>query len=198
VTLVELLVVMALLMIVLAATLAVLQSTSRQETASQRYSAEIQDARAGLERLMHDLRQTTRVTSAGPSYVRFVLPGTTTYLVQYQCDIPQPNFAGYTQCTRVQAALAANVDPTSVALPAGSTGAPIVQRVENGTSVFTYQSTDSNGNVITGAAAGEAPTWVEATVRVPASGDAPAALAVMHHATVLNSGAYLRNTDLGT
>jgi type II secretory pathway pseudopilin PulG len=195
VTLIELLVVMVMLLIVVAATLTVLQRTSRQESASQQYSAEIQDARAGLERMMRDIRGTTRVTSADSSYVRFVLQGTTNYVVQYECDIQQPG-TQYTECTRVQAVLGANVDPATVSLPAGSTGIPIVLRVTNGSSVFAYQSS-SGGTVITGAAAAENPTWVEATIKVPASGGLPSSLATIKHLTVLNSGAYLRNADLG-
>jgi type II secretory pathway pseudopilin PulG len=199
----ELLVSSAMLVFVIGAAMTLLIASMHGENTDRQFAQEIQDAQVGLARIMRDVSQANRIVLATTSTVRFVLPGATDYVVQYECDVAQPG-TSFTQCTRVRAVLAANADPNAVTLPAASSGAPVVQRVTNGTTVFAYQApnqagTDATGQPVDAAGVPLPPTYVEGKVVVPAAGmSAGTRLSQMSHTTVLSSGTYLRNADVGS
>jgi type II secretory pathway pseudopilin PulG len=199
----ELLVAAAMLVFVIGAAMTALVGSMRSESTGRQFAQEIQDAQAGLARIMREVSQANRIVVATASTVRFVLPGATDYVVQYQCDVPQPG-TSFRQCTRVRAVLPPNSDPNSITMPAASSGAPIVQRVTNGTTVFAYQApnqagTDSAGQPVDANGAPIPPTYVDGKIAVPAAGtSAGTPLSQMSHTTVLSSGTYLRNADVGS
>jgi Tfp pilus assembly protein PilV len=211
VTLLEMLIASAMLLVVLTAVFAVMLRTMRSENTSQQFSQEIQTAETGLARMMREVRQSTRVVQASANTIRFVLPGTTDHVVQYECDVAQSG-GTFRQCTRVQAVLAANADPNAVTMPAASTGIQLIQNLTNGTitagsdanAVFHYQAPgqagiDAAGQPVDANGAPLAPTYVQGKIIVPAAGDlAGKRLAQMSHNTVLSSGAYLRSADIGS
>jgi Tfp pilus assembly protein PilV len=211
VTLIELLVASGMLLLVLTGILSVLTRSLRTENAGRQFAHEIQDAQTGLARMAREIRQADSIVLASATTIRFVLPGATAYVVQYECDVPQTGTT-FTQCMRTKAVLGANVDPNSVSMPAATTGAPTVLRVTNGAitsgadpnAVFHYQAPgqagiDSTGQPVDANGAPIPPTYVEARVSVPSAGkNAGTPLAEMSHTTVLSSGAYLRNADIGS
>jgi Tfp pilus assembly protein PilW len=200
-TLIEILVASTMLLALLTGVLAVLISAMHSENTSQDFSQEIEDAQTGVARMLHDVRQADRVLIATRTTIRFVKAGSTETVTQYECDVPKTG-TPFTRCTRVQAPLPAGQDPNAVSLPAATTGAPVVERVTNGSSVFSYTApgqagTDSAGQPVDSSGAPLAPTYVDAQIAVPSAGElAGSRLAQMTHTTVLSSGAYLRNADL--
>jgi type II secretory pathway pseudopilin PulG len=210
-TLPELLISASVLLFVVGGAMGVLIASMHTENTDRQFSQEIQDAQVGLARMMREIRQTNRVVLASANTIRFVLPGATDYVVQYECDVAQAGTA-FRQCTRVRAALPPNGDPNSVTLPAATTGAPILQRLTNGAitsgtdpnAVFHYSSpdqagTDATGQPVDANGAPVPPTYVQGQAIVPAAGvSAGTRLAQMAHTTALSSGAYLRNVDIGS
>ena len=212
-SLVELLVVISMLIAVLGAAMTLLIGALHSENAGRQYAGEIQDSQAGMSRMMQDIRQADRIVLATANTIRFVLPGSTSdSVVQYECDVTMPGATSYQECTRVSATLPANADPNSITLPAASTGIPIVFRLTNGTitsgtnanAVFHYSSpdqagVDSTGQPVDASGAPVPPLYVEGKAIVPAAGEtAGTHLAQLSHNTVLSSGAYLRNADVGS
>ncbi|MCW3065979.1 MAG: hypothetical protein JWN32_3151 [Solirubrobacterales bacterium] len=211
VSLVELLVTSGMMLLVVAAIVGVLSRSLRTENAGRQFAAEVQDAQVGLARMAREIRQANQVVLATANTVRFVLPGATDYVVQYECDVPQAGTT-FTRCTRTAAVLGPNVDPNAVSVPAAATGAPTVLRLTNGAitsgadqnAVFHYQAPgqagiDSTGQPVDANGAPIPPRYVEAKIIVPAAGrNAGTRLAEMSHTTVLSSGAYLRNADVGS
>jgi Tfp pilus assembly protein PilV len=211
VSLIELLVTSGMLLLVLTAIMGVLSRSLRTENAGRQFAQEVQDAQVGLARMVREIRQANQIVLATANTVRFVLPGPTDYVVQYECDVPQAGTT-FSKCMRTRAVLGVNVDPSSVSVPAASSGAPTVLRVTNGAitngadqnAVFHYQAPaqagiDGTGQPVDANGAPIPPTYVEAKIMVPAAGsNAGTALAEMSHTTVLSSGAYLRNADVGS
>jgi type II secretory pathway pseudopilin PulG len=207
-TLVELLVVCSLLVVVVAPILLVLQATSGSQNRNQQWALAIQDGSSGLAKMMHEIRQASNVLVASPYSIEFdVAQNGQQEHVGYYCNVPQPG-TSYDQCVRVQAA------SVTAALPAPSTGAPVILRVENGSTgtycnlaaysnaVFHY----ANGSNPEGSACSEptenqasiAPTLIRAAVNLPASGQLAAAQSRgLAHTIALTSAGYLRNLDVG-
>jgi prepilin-type N-terminal cleavage/methylation domain-containing protein len=179
-SLIELLVVVALLVVVLGATFTLLAVGTRTATRDQAFANEIADAEAGVGRMVHEIRQASSVTATTPNSIDFLVTiGGQARRVFYECDVARPA-SSYRECVRLSAAVGAS-------LPALSTGAPIVPRIANGTSadpVFTFSP-----NAI-------APTFVQVTLKLPAAGDLAGGQGLAHN-TELHSGVYLRNLDVG-
>lgn len=179
-TVVELLVVMALLLIVVGATFSLLEFGARTAARDNQFANEIAAGQSGLSRMVHEIRQASSVTATTPNSIDFLVTiGGQSRRVFYACDMPQPA-TPYRACVRLSVAAGA-------ALPPLSTGAPIVTRIVNGTvsePVFTFSPSAI------------APTYVDARLMLPAAGELGSARG-MHHNTVLDSGAYLRNLDVG-
>jgi prepilin-type N-terminal cleavage/methylation domain-containing protein len=126
-TLVEQLITVALLSIVVGATLTVLDSMLRSAPGNAEWSHTVADTQAGLSRMTRELRQATNVTLVTP-YVASadVLIGGSTRHVLYQCDLSS-------SCTR-ESTTAPAAPPSR-----GAGGALLIGNLQNytlGTPVF--------------------------------------------------------------
>jgi hypothetical protein len=178
--LIELLVVMAMLMVVVGATLDLLQVGTRTENRGQQFANEIADGEAGLARMAHEIRQASSVTATTPNSIDFLITiRGQARRVFYECDVPRPSTA-FKECVRLSAA-------AGTALPALGTAATVISRIANGTladPVFGF-SPDAI-----------APTYIDVRLELPAAGELTAGQGLSHN-TVLDSGIYLRNLDVG-
>jgi type II secretory pathway pseudopilin PulG len=178
--LIELLVVLAMLVVVVGATLTLLEVGGRAASRDSQFAHAIADAQAGLARMVHEIRQASSVSATTPNSIDFlVMIGGQSQRVFYECDVAQPG-TSYNECVRLSVAAGG-------ALPALSTGEPIVPRIVDGTPgdpVFSFSP-----NAI-------APTYVAVKLAVPAAGELSAGRG-LNHTTVLDAGAYLRNLDVG-
>src|SRR5947209_13567964 len=216
-TLIEILIVMALMLVVASATMAALTGATAAQSRDQAYGDEVTSTQAALTRLTHDLRQATAITQVTPSALQFqILLGGLTYNVRYDCSAADSLGGSYRRCARTSA-------PASGTLPSpGSKAGPNdIQHVANGTSA-TYCNTggtaqngvfvlanpaviNTNGSGLACDEAYEtilanqltliAPTYLQVMVKVPASGDKTGG--GLSHQTVLQSGAFLQNLDSG-
>jgi type II secretory pathway pseudopilin PulG len=184
--LVELLAVIVILIVVLAALLGPLETAGSLTPKDVEYSNAVQEAGTGLQNMVKEVREAYNVVATTPNSVTFnaVLNGNDT-LVMYACDQPYPNdpsnpyASSYHRCLRVSTS-------TGSSLPAISTGQVVIDRLLNGTSadpVFTWTPSPIT------------PTYVEAQVKVPARGALSAGL---NHTITLDNGAFLRNNAIGT
>jgi len=214
--LIELLIVMAMLIVIVGATLSAMESMSSDQTRDQSYARELTNTQTALARLVHDLRQATSFQSIAPNSITFQLVANgTTYNVEYNCTAPDSLGSAYTRCARTQAVAPAT--PPSAPATAGSLD---IQHIANG-NINTFCTADGSGpsgsvfwvdnpNIAntdgSTAACDEAfeqeigpqlhvPTFVQVLVQVPASGDQ--AKGGLTHLTTLKSGAFLPNSDSG-
>lgn len=169
-TLVELLVAAATLVVVLAATLAMIPVLLRTEPEISERAAQIQKARALIERFTRELRLASSVSSATPSAVTFV-----TYLRRTVCGGPPPtDGSGAIQCqvsyTCAGGACVRREGPPGTALPAD--GQVLVDGLISN-DVFTYLPSATR------------PESVTVTLSFPAEGG--------DDAVTLEDGANLRN-----
>jgi hypothetical protein len=185
-TIIELLVVAALLPVVLFALLGPLDVAASLTPKDVEYTHAVQDASVGLQRMIREIRQAYNVVATTPNSITFnvVLAGSDQQ-VMYECDEPyptntgNPNASSYHRCLRVAAA-------SGVALPAIGTGQPIIDRLLNGTStdpVFSYTPSPIT------------PSYVEAQIKLPARGSLSKGL---NHTITLDNGTLLRNEAIGT
>lgn len=177
--LMELLVVVALFMVVVGATVSLLDVGSRSASRDQAFADEISAAEAGLGGMVHEIRQATSVTATTPNYIDFVvtLAGQPTR-VAYECDVSVAG-TSFRRCVRLSAAGGAPLPPLA-------TGRVVAAKIANGTlpdPVFTFSPN------------GIAPIYVEVKLALPAAGNLPAGKGLDHN-TVLDAGAYLRNLDV--
>ncbi len=202
-------------MVIVSATLNVLQAASKAQSRDQNYAQEITNTQAALARLMHDLRQATGFQLITPTAIQFTtVSGSTTYNVKYDCSAPDTLGSPYTRCARTSA-----VAPAAPPAYGSKAGSLDIQHVLNGTSstfcnaggtaqagVFlvsdsTTPNTDGSNlacdetyayNI---AALTVHPNYVQVMVKVPASNDLKTG--GMTHQTVLTSGAFIPNLELG-
>ena len=124
-TLVELLVGMLVLVIVMLATLQVLDDSTRISTRDNDRAQAIQEAQTGLDRMVRELRHATTVTTAGTTAITATIQrrGVTTASVTFNCANVA---AGVRRCTRQVGA-----------------GTPeiLIDRVRDTGTVFTYTGT---------------------------------------------------------
>jgi prepilin-type N-terminal cleavage/methylation domain-containing protein len=167
-TLLEVTITAALLGIVIVAILAIADTGQNLAPKDQERAHAIREAQTGLHGMTRELRQAQQVVAATPSSmtVRVPIDGTET-TVTYRCDEPHPTNDAYTRCVRD-----------------GDSGTRmVVDRLQNGASVFEYTRNPTSGAI----------TYVRAKVDVPAAGD----LKGGHpHHVVLDDGFYMRNLDL--
>ena len=177
VTLVELLVVMTMLTIVLAALVRPLFATTDVASRDQARSTAVMDAQAGLYRMTKEVRQAQTIYSATSTSLDFsVRTGGATQRVLYDCG-SQPSGSSYRQCLR---AVSANLAQA----PSSSNGAAVIARVLNGT------TSDPSDPVFTYTPSSSAPTYVAIHLVVPSSaGQKPG----YSYRVVLDDGAYLPN-----
>jgi type II secretory pathway pseudopilin PulG len=191
----ELLVVCAMFALVLVAVLDVFGFAQAQAPKDIEYSHAITESTAGLARMTRELRDAYRINGTDGDAVTGV--GTTVtffaYLnvngtpdvdteVEYSCDQPSlsnPTNHSYYSCRRVST-------PDGSALPSISTGAVIIDRVEN-PNVFTFIGATGTPNPIY-------PSYVQENVLIPAAGPLTHSLA---HTIKLNNGTALPNLQDG-
>jgi|GEM_PF-5489632 len=179
-TLPELVVGLGMLIVVVGTLMVPVTMTQADQTRDANYDYAQQQARAGLDSMVADLRQATSIISSGPVSVEMnvSLQGQA-LLVYYECDIVQPGSAGrYHECIRVQA-------PAGGQLPPLSAGTVVIQNLLNGT---------TSSPVFTWGPDPVAPYYMTASVTVPASDGANGGLS---HSIVLSDGALMRNLNVG-
>lgn len=178
-TLIEVLIVAALGVGVLAATITPIVSTQRSEVQAAGWQDQLQLGGSQEARMMHEIRQAYAVIGTGPNYIDFLIWASGTQeQVYYECDVAQTG-TSYHKCVRLQTTVGGT-------LPAISTGTPIVTNVVNGTPadpVFGYSPDGFN------------PTYVTVHLAFPSSNGSALGLS---HSIVVNDGAYLRNPALTT
>jgi prepilin-type N-terminal cleavage/methylation domain-containing protein len=179
-TLIEVIVVAALLSVVVAALTAPLAFSIRQTNTGIDYAYSQQQARTAIESMVAQVRQATAILTPDSNTnsidMNVTLNGAALQ-VYYECDIAQPG-TSYHECVRVQA-------PIGSSLPSLSTGTVVASNLTNGT------STDQ---VFSLGPSGPAPYYMTATLKVPASGGTNDPLT---HQVVLSDGALMRNMNIG-
>lgn len=177
-TLVEILVVCLLLAVVIGAITTPLIVSANAGVADSNYSYAQEQARAGLDAMVSQIRQATSILSTTPNSIEMYITLHGTALeVYYECDIAQSG-TSYRECIRVQAAQGAT-------LPALTSGAVVLSNLTNATSsspVFTFYPTSVS------------PYYMTATVDVPASHGAHGGLT---NSIAFSDGALMRNLDIG-
>jgi prepilin-type N-terminal cleavage/methylation domain-containing protein len=179
-TLIELLVASALAVVVFGAVLAMLESSQQVQARDTEWALTLQEDRAGLARMVRDIRQASKVEEAKPGAVLFLATiGGKSWKIKYECNVSQSG-TEYTQCVRLAA-------EEGKALP--GTGPTIVKDVVNGTEVFSYfKGTETNT---------AAPNVVTLKVELPAKGTLKQAGSSGYgHKVVLEDAAFMRNLEL--
>jgi type II secretory pathway pseudopilin PulG len=180
-TLIELLMAMAMTVVVLGGIVSMLVLSQRAETRAANYAYAQDDARAGLDAMVSEIRQSWNIVSAGPNYVDLDvnLQGQP-YQVYYECDIPQPGSA-YNECIRLQFAVGAAIPSLQ--------GAPVaIQNLQNGT---------STNAVFSWGPSAIAPYYMTATIDVPAAYDGTTKDGLgLNHTIVISDGALMRNENV--
>jgi prepilin-type N-terminal cleavage/methylation domain-containing protein len=180
-TLIELIVASALSLVVFAAVLAALETSQRVQNRDTEWALNVQEGRTGLSRMLGEIRQaySLKETTANSIVFYATLHGIKKE-VYYECNVTEST-TGYHECVRV-------ATEAGSALPALSTGVPVVRSLLNPSSVFSY----SNPTVPV------ASDVVTALIELPASGTLKLASAsVYKHHIVLKNAAYIRNLNLG-
>jgi hypothetical protein len=176
------LVVSMLLVIVIGAALALLDTSNRIAPAERERAHAIHDAQVGLSRMTRELRQAYQVVDKGPYFmdVRVNRLGRDRRVV-YRCDVDHPSDADLRRCVRYEIAASGAQSPSEVIVdrvmnippPTGTPTAP----------VFEFVDKPAIGT-----------TFVNAKVEVPAAGERQSG---HQHRVALDDGFYMRNTDLG-
>jgi Tfp pilus assembly protein PilX len=159
----ELLVVSSLLVIVLGAVLTLGETSQRIAPRESERAQVIREAQVGLHRMTRELRHAYQApTVTGSTITANVVAdgGSTTLTVKYQCDIAHPTNNAYTRCLRY--------------VGSSTTGELVIDRVLNGSAVFTLTGTN----------------YVRALIEVSAKGDLQNGY---DHRVVLDDGFYMRN-----
>lgn len=174
-TLIEVLVASALAIVLLGGVLAALESSQRVQARDTEWALTLQEGRAGLARMAHEIRQASKVEKAEASTLLFLAAvGGKKWQVKYECNVEQAG-TSYRECVRLAA-------EEGKSLPAS--GTPIVRDVANGTTVFSYTPTSTS------------PTVVTLKVEIPAKGTLTLAGGGYKHNVVLEDAAFMRNLDL--
>ncbi len=126
-TLIEMLVAAALSTIVFAAVLSALETSQHTQSRDSEWALVVQEGRAGLARMVREVRQAYSIRGATESSLDFYATiGGKDLEIYYACNVAESG-TSYYQCVRLQTEVGKS-------LPALSTGAPIIKYVLNGTS----------------------------------------------------------------
>jgi Tfp pilus assembly protein PilW len=180
-TLIELLVASVATMFVFTATLAMLETSTRVQARDTEWGLTLQEGRAGVARMVREIRQAYSIKEATGSSIDFLASIEGKELeISYTCNVTQPGTSLY-ECVRLAA-----TPPAS--LPALSKGAPIVRDVLNETAA------DSSDPVFSYSPSSSAPTFATVKVALPSAGTLKQAGSTGYtHKVVLSSGADIRN-----
>jgi type II secretory pathway pseudopilin PulG len=174
-TLIEALVASAVAVIIFAGVLAALENSQRVQARDTEWSLTLQEGRAGLTRMAHEIRQASKVEKTEAGTITFLATiGGKSWQIKYECGIAQSGTT-YDECVRFAA-------EEGKSLP--STGVPVARNVINGTAVFSY-SPSASPNVVT------------LKLEVPANGTLKqVGSSGYSHNVVLEDAAFMRNLDL--
>ncbi|MCW2991915.1 MAG: hypothetical protein JWM73_2509 [Solirubrobacterales bacterium] len=183
-TLIELVMVLALLPVVLIALLSALDTSAKLAPSTVNYADAVEQSGNGLSLAIREIRQAYRVIGTTPNSMTFlrVVKGVDTQ-VSISCGVSSTTLddsgAPLHRCVRTSA-------PVGTALPSPVTGKILVDRLMNGTAtdpVFDYTP-----DAI-------APTFVQMVVRVPSRGEGRTGAS---HPITIDDGTLLRNNAMGT
>jgi len=164
---------------VLGATLAPVVSSNHAEVRAAASQDQLQAASSQEASMLHEIPQAYGILSTTPNSIDFLAAtGGVRQQVEYACDGAQPRTA-FRECARLHGAVGA-------ALPAPSTGAPVITNLLDGTPTNPVFGFNPNGFN---------PTYVTLHLEVPASAGSVYGLS---HSIVLNDGAFLRNPAVTT
>jgi Tfp pilus assembly protein PilV len=177
-TLIEVLIAGVAAVVVLGATLGLLISSLNVQTRDSEWALALQEDRAGLARMVRDIRQATTIEEEQKGAIVFLaVVGGTQWRIKYTCAVAQSGTPySYTKCVR----LAAEVGK---ALPAN--GPAVAKYLVNGSEVFSYSP-------------GGAPTSVTVRLEMPAKGNLKQVSSSRgyEHRVVLEDAAFMRNRYL--
>lgn len=177
-SLIEVLVVCLLTALVVGAITTTLAVSANNQVKDANYSYAQEQARAGLDSMVSQIRQATAVLSSTPNSIdMYVSLNGTALQVYYECDIPEAG-TSYHECVRVQAGQGASLPPLT-------SGAVVIANLVDGTNanpVFTFYPSSVS------------PYYMTATIDVPASGGFKRGLT---NSIVFSDGALMRNLDVG-
>jgi type II secretory pathway pseudopilin PulG len=175
-TLIELLVASVVAIIVLSATFALLESSTQVQARDTEWALALQEDRAGLARMVRDIRQATKVEEANAGAIFFLATiGGLKLKIKYECGVSQSG-TEYKECVRLAA-------EEGKALP--SSGPVVASDVLNGSEVFSYSPSTSS------------PTIATVKIELPAKGTfKQAASSGYQHKVVLEDAAFMRNLYL--
>lgn len=181
-TLPEVLVAMVISVVILGAITTTMVFAERLQARTASDAVAQNDARAGLDEMVSQIRQAWNIVSAEPNAVVMDvdLDGSP-YEVLYECDVPEPGTSD-NECVRLQAAVGTQITTLQGAVP-------VITNLENGT---------TTGPVFGWAPSAIAPYYMTATVEVPASDGTTTDLGLgSTHTIALSDGALMRNENVG-
>lgn len=188
-TLIELTVASALGLLVTGAAFSALESAQRTQLRDSEWALVLQEGRAGVARMVGEMREAYSIRSDSSFAIDFYAAiGGKDYEIDYNCEEKQSGTA-FRECLRKSAEV-------GTALPAK--GQPIVRYVLNGTSADRPNGQE-DPVFVEYTPSSVAPDLVTVKLVLPSSGTLKLAGAKAHeHQIVLENGAYIRNTAVGT
>ena len=205
-TLVELLISISVLVVVLAAILALLETSSRTAYNDQERNTSVNEQATAIHRMVLELRQAYAVNgpslpSGGASIssnyldVDIVIRGTA-YRVIYDCSNTLLA-TGKQQCVRYQSPAPSGPVSYTGSPPLGATSTVIIPRLDNGTGGVTGSGGDPVFNNVSdpsGAGGGTRPTYAQVVIKTPGSGERGSGY---QYDLTLTDAVYMRNLDTG-
>lgn len=175
-TLIETIVTCVAAILVLGATVTLLNSGQRIQARDSEWALVMQQDRVGLAQMVRDIRQATKVNEAGAGSIKFLATiGGSKLEVKYTCTTAQTG-TEFTECVRLAA-------EEGKALPAS--GPIVATGLLNGASAFTYSPSSAS------------PRAAIVKLELPAKGTLKqAASSGFTHKVVLEDAAFMRNLYL--
>ncbi|HEU0251344.1 MAG TPA: prepilin-type N-terminal cleavage/methylation domain-containing protein [Solirubrobacteraceae bacterium] len=188
-TLVEMTIASALGLLVTTATFSALETGQRAQLRDSEWALVVQEGRSGLARMISEMREAYSIRSDSSYTIDFYAAiGGKDYEINYNCEEKQTG-TEFKQCVRKSAEV-------GNALPAK--GQTIVKYVLNGTSADRPNGKE-DPIFVEYTPSSVAPDLVTIKLVLPASGTLKLAGAkTLEHQIVLENGAYIRNTAVGT
>ncbi len=188
-TLVEMTIASALGLVVTGAAFSALETAQRTQLRDSEWALVLQEGRAGVARMVGEMRDAYSIRSDSSFAIDFYAAiGGKDYEIDYNCEEKQTG-TEFKECLRKSAEVGS-------ALPA--TGQPIVKYVLNGTSADRPNGQE-DPVFVEYTPSSVAPDLVTVKLVLPSSGTLKLAGAKVHeHQIVLENGAYIRNTAVGT
>ncbi len=121
--------VLALLSVVVAASFAFLITGTREQQRDQAFGQEVASTQTALARFTHDLRSATKIISAGPNAIEFLLRDASgvNYDIRYDCSAADSLGGSFRRCARLQ-----SLYPAALPAVPASAGSLDIQHVANG------------------------------------------------------------------